>query len=223
MDQPIIQWDWVSSHLDTIWALLVEHLELSIIAVAAGFAISFVAALVAHRWRALGGPIIGVAGILYTIPSIALFAALVRITGLTIVSVEIPLTLYTLVLLVRNILIGLDSVPPDVREAAIAMGYTRSQVLWKVELPLAVPLIVAGVRIATVSTIGLVTIAAYLGFGGLGRLIADGFQTFFDTKIVLGAGLSVLLAIVANALLVGAQDFLTPWTRRRVVAPVRQA
>ena len=153
-----IDWQWMLDHLDDLAARTVQHLWLTLIAVFIGFLISFFLAILAVRRRATYGPILGVTDILYTIPSLALFAALVSITGITLFTVEIPLVMYTLVIYVRNIATGFDTVPADVLEAANGMGYTRTQRLWRVEVPLAVPLIVAGLRLATVSTIGLVTV-----------------------------------------------------------------
>ncbi len=156
---------------------LIDHLVLTVIAVAAGFALSLALTLIIVRWRRLGGPILAVTGTMYTIPSLALFALLVPITGLSLVSAEIGLISYTLLILVRNMLAGLDGVPRDILEAADGMGQTRVQRLVGVELPLAVPLIVAGLRIATVTTIGLVMVTAVIGEGGLGTGAAAGLLT----------------------------------------------
>ena len=153
----------------------------------------------------------------YTIPSFALFAALVTITGLSILTAEIPLVLYTIILFVPNIVAGFDSVPWDVLDAADGMGFTRGQRWWRVELPLAVPLVVAGLRLASVSTIGLVTVSAILGqgFGGLGYYILDGYQRHFTTEILVGGLLSIALAVVADMAFVLLQRLLTPWAARR--------
>jgi osmoprotectant transport system permease protein len=167
----------------------------------------------AHRYRFLYAPIAWVTGLLYTIPSIALFVILLPITGLTYTTAEIGLVSYTLLILIRNIVVGLAGVPEDVKEAARGMGYTKRQLLWRVELPLALPAVVAGIRIATVSTIGLVTVAAIIGRGGLGQFILEGLQTFFNTQILLGAVLSVALALAADGALLGVQKVLTPWSR----------
>jgi osmoprotectant transport system permease protein len=165
------------------------------------------------RWRGSYGPITAVAGIIYTIPSIALFVALIPITGLSVTSAEIALIGYTLLILVRNMVTGIDGVPPDARDAADGMGFTRRRRLWRIELPLALPVIVAGLRIATVSTIGLVTVSALIGQGGLGWLILDGLRRGFPTMTIVGAVGSVLLAVVADALFVLALRGLTPWSR----------
>jgi osmoprotectant transport system permease protein len=210
---PLIDWEWIATHLDDIWALTVQHIWLTVIAVSVGFALSFGLALVAIRWRASYAPITAVAGIIYTIPSIALFVALVPITGLSVASAEIALIGYTLLILVRNTVVAIDGVPPDARDAADGMGFTPSRRLVRIELPLALPVIVAGLRIATVSTIGLVTVSALIGQGGLGRLIADGLRRGFPTMTIVGAAGSVMLAIVADGLFVLALRGMTPWSR----------
>ena len=213
--EPIVRWDWVLDHLDDLAERISEHVTLTVIAVGVGFFISFVLAIAITRRRWLFGPVTAVAGILYTIPSLALFAILVPITGLTILTAEIALVSYTILILVRNIVAALEGVPAEVREAADGMGYSRWARLWRVELPLAVPVIVAGVRIATVTTIGLVTVSALIGQGGLGDLIQDGIRRFFPTMIILGAVLSVVLAVIADVLLLLVQRLVTPWSRAR--------
>lgn len=214
-DRPLIDWDWIATHLDDLWALTIEHIVLTVIAVGVGFAISFVLSLLIVRWRGAYGPVTAVAGILYTIPSLALFAALVPITGLTATSALIALVSYTLLILVRNIVTGIDGVPADAREAADGMGFTHGGRLRHVDLPLAMPVIVAGLRIATVTTIGLVTVSALIGQGGLGRLINDGLRRSFPTMTITGAVLSVLLAVIADILFVLALRAMTPWSRVR--------
>src|SRR3954465_9622095 len=186
--------------LDELVARTIQHIWLAGIAVVIGFVISFLLAIIAVRRRATYGPIPGLADVLYTIPSLAVFAALVSITGITLLTVEIPLVMYTLVIYVRNIATGLDGVPAEVVEAANGMGYTRSQRLWRVEVPLAVPLIVAGVRLATVSTLALVTVSSILGdtFGGLGFFILEGYRRNFPTELYFGAIPSVILALLAD-------------------------
>jgi osmoprotectant transport system permease protein len=211
----LVRWDWVWSHGDKIWMRLVQHVRLTVIAVAIGLLISFPLGILAHRHRAAYTPIAWITGLLYTIPSLALYVIFIPITGLSTTTAEIGLVSYTLLILIRNIVVGLSGVPEDVKEAARGMGYTKRELLWRVELPLALPAIMAGIRIATVSTIGLVTVAALIGRGGLGQFILEGLQTFFNTEIVVGAVLSVALALVADALLLGTQRVLTPWTRVR--------
>ena len=215
-DEPLIEWEWIARNADQILDRLVQHVGLTVIAVAVGFAISFVLALLIHRRRRLYGPLTGAAATLYTIPSIALFAALTPITGFgSILTAEIALVSYTLLILLRNIVAGLDSVPAEVREAATAMGYSAWQRLWRVELPLALPLIVAGVRITTVTTVGLVTVAAVIGQGGLGQLILTGLRSFFATPTYVGAFLSLALALALDVALLWLQRRLTPWAAPR--------
>lgn len=216
-DQPLVDLDWIVAHLDEIARRTLEHLWIASLAVGVGFVVAFALARWSLRHRRAYGPIIGVTGVLYTIPSIALFAALVGITGISLLTAEIALVIYTLQILVRNIVAGFDAVPADVLEAADGLGYSRLDRLRRVELPIAIPLIVAGLRLASVSTIGLVTIAAQLGeaFGGLGVLITQGLQTFFATKVYVGALLSIGLAIVADVAFVVAERRLTPWARAR--------
>jgi osmoprotectant transport system permease protein len=213
--EPLIRWDWIASHLDEIALRIGEHVELAGIAVVLGFVIAFALSLLVLRYRLLEQPAIFVTGTLYTIPSLALFALLVPYTGLTILTAEIGLVGYTLLILIRNIVGGIRGVPEDVTEAARGMGYTRAQILWRVELPLALPVIVAGVRVATITTIGLVTVTALIGQGGLGYLILIGIQRFFSTPLIAGAALSVALAIAADGALVLVQRRLTPWARAR--------
>ena len=190
-------------------------MELTVVAVAVGLAISFPLALIARRWRWAGAPVLSATGILYTVPSLALFAMLVPWTGLSRTTAEIGLVGYTLLILIRNIVTGLDSVPEDVREAARGMGFTRRRQLWRIELPLALPAIIAGVRIATVTTIGLVTVTALIGQGGLGQLILEGLIRDFRTPLVVGTVLSVALAVIADVGLIGLERLLTPWRRER--------
>jgi osmoprotectant transport system permease protein len=188
-----------------------------VVAVVVGFAISFALALLIRRRRWLEAPIIGVSGVLYAIPSLALFAFLVPFTGIqNPLTAEIALVSYTILILLRNMLAGLESVPRDVIEAADGMGYTAAQRLWRVELPVALPVIVAGLRIATVTIIGLVTVTALIGLGGLGYLIVEvGYRRFFLTATIVGSLGAVLLAVVADRGFVLLQQALTPWARRR--------
>lgn len=210
---PWLRWDWVTSHLDDIWAATRQHVELTAIAIAIGLALSIPLALLARRVRWLEAPILSTTGILYTIPSLALFAMLVPWTGLSRTTSEIGLVSYTLLILIRNIVAGLDGVPVDVKEAAVGMGFSPARQLVRIELPLAMPVIVAGIRIATVTTIGLVTVTALIGQGGLGQLILDGLIRDFRTPLVVGSVLSVALAVVADVGLAGVQRLLTPWSR----------
>ncbi len=211
--EPLVRWDWIASHLDEFAFRLGEHVELTAIAVGVGFVIAFALSLLILRAPRTEGPITWITGTLYTIPSLALFALLIPYTGLTILTAEIGLVGYTLLIFIHNIVNGIRGVPADVREAAVGMGYTPREILWRIELPLAAAVIIAGVRVATVSTIGLVTVTALIGQGGFGFLILIGLQRFFTTELIAGAVLSVALAVVADALLVLLQRRLTPWTR----------
>ena len=211
---PWIRWDWVAGHRELITDALGQHLELTSVAVLVGLVLSFPLALAARRWGRLRGPVLGGAGVVYAIPSLALFALLVPWTGLTTTTSEIGLVGYTLLILIRNILAGLDSVPAELREAAEGLGFGRRRLLARVELPLALPAIVAGVRIATVTTIGLVTVTAFISQGGLGQLILDGLIRDFRTPLVVGTVLSVALAVAADAGLAGLARLLTPWAGR---------
>jgi osmoprotectant transport system permease protein len=205
---------WIVDHIDELAARTVQHVFLTAIAVGVGFLISLGLAIIAVRRRRSHGPILALTSILYTIPSLALFAALISVTGISLLTVEIPLVMYTLVIFVRNIATGLDNVPGEVLEAADGLGYTGRQRLWRVELPLAVPLIVAGVRLATVSTIGLVTVTSIMGdsFGGLGFFILEGYRRSFPTEIYFGAIPSILLAVAFDFALARLQRAITPWS-----------
>jgi osmoprotectant transport system permease protein len=212
---PYVDWGWVAGHLDDVWVRLINHVLLTAVAVGVGLVISLPLALLVVRRRWTYAPITSFTGILYTIPSLALFALLVPVTGFSVLTAEIGLVSYTLLILIRNIAAGLDSVPGDVKEAAVGMGLSRRQVLWRVELPLALPVIVAGLRVATVTTIGLVTVTSLIGLSNLGQFILDGINRLFRTPMVLGAVLSILLAVVADALLLWLQGLISPWTRAR--------
>jgi osmoprotectant transport system permease protein len=211
--EPLVRWDWVAAHLDEIGQRLVEHVELTVIAVGVGFVIAFGLSLIIVRRPGIEGPVTFVTGTLYTIPSLALFVLLIPYTGLSVLTAEIGLVSYTLLILIRNIVRGIRGVPADVREAATGMGYRPRERLWRVEVPLAVPAIIAGVRVATISTIGLVTVTALIGQGGFGYLILIGIQRFFSTELLVGAVCSVALAIAADGALVLLQRRLTPWAR----------
>ena len=212
--EPLILWDWTFSHLPDIVRRVEEHLILTAIAVGVGFVLAFALSLAIRREPALYAPVTWVAGVMYSIPSLALFALLVPFTGLSITTAEIGLVSYTLLILVRNIVGGIRSVPPDVREAAVGMGYSQWQLLWQIELPLGLAVIVAGVRVAVVTTIGLVTVTGVIGQGGLGALILQGIQQFFATPLVIGAVLSIALAVILDGVLVAIQRRATPWTRK---------
>lgn len=211
--EPLIRPEWIVDHLGEIGEKLGEHILLTLIAVGVGAALSFVLSLWTLRQPGAYAPVTWVAGVLYTVPSLALFALLVPITGLSVLTAEIGLVSYTLLILIRAIVGGVRGVPADVREAAEGLGYTPQQSLWQVELPLALPVIVAGLRVAVVTTTGLVTVTALIGQGGLGYFILQGIQRFFSTALIVGALLSVALAVLADGALVLLQRRLTPWLR----------
>lgn len=211
----MIDWSWVQRNMGEIINRTWEHLRLTGISVALGLVISIGLAVVALRWRWTYPPITGFAGLLYTIPSLALFALLVPFSGLTDATAIIALTSYTLFILVRNVVTGIDGVPAAVLEAADGMGYTRSARFWKMEVPLALPAIIAGVRIATVTTVGLVTITAVIGLGGYGFFILRGLNTFFWTQLLVGVFLSVVLATVLDLMFVFLGKRLSPWSREK--------
>jgi len=192
-----------------------EHLKMTAIAVVLGFVIAFAAALVAHRHRRFEGPFANVASLFYTIPAIAFFQIMVPVTGIGWTTIEIALVSYTLLILFRNILTGLREVPPEVKEAAEGMGLTRRQTLLRVELPLAVPAIIAGLRVATVTTISLATIAAFITPLGLGAPIFNAIQSGANTEFVGASLLAIALALLADVLIVMLQRLVSPWTRAR--------
>ena len=212
---PFFDLGWTMRHLDDVATKVLAHLVLTGLAVGIGLLISLALALLIVRYRWLDSPVTWITGILYTIPSLALFALLVPFWGFSLRTAEVGLVSYTLLILIRNILAGLRGVPPEVREAAVGMGYSPTQVLVRVDLPLALPVIIAGVRIATVTTIGLVTVTAIIGRENLGQFILEGINQLFSTKIVLGAVLSIALAVAADVLLLGVQRLATPWLRAR--------
>jgi osmoprotectant transport system permease protein len=209
--------DWFTQNWSgVLQPALVQHVELTAKAVAIGFGIAFVAAVAARRFRFFETPFSLFSAFVYTIPSLALFQLLIPITGLTDTTVEIALVGYTLLILFRNILAGLRGVPGDVLESARGMGLTSMQILWRIELPLALPSIVAGIRIAVVSTISLATIAAFVRPVGLGHPIFDAIQNnIFKTELFAAGGLAVALAFAADILLVLTQRALTPWSYAR--------
>ncbi len=218
--EPLVRWDWLGAHLGPIADRVGQHLYLTVIAVAVGFAISFLLAALSIRRRRLYPFIVVLSTAIYTIPSFAVFVVLIVITGPSVLSAEVPLVMYTIVLFVPNIVAGFDTVPGDVIESANGMGFTPWQRWWQVELPLALPLVVASIRLATVSTIGLVTVTAVLGdsLGGLGYYILDGYHRTFTTEILVGGLLSIALAVLADLTLVLLQRVLTPWVAAREVA-----
>ncbi|HEX2084785.1 MAG TPA: ABC transporter permease [Solirubrobacteraceae bacterium] len=204
---------WIADNLDRYTDPLGQHLFLTVTSVAIGFAIAAVLALVAHRRRRLVGPITNATAILYTIPSVAAFFLLLPITGRGDDTAIVALTAYTLLILFRNMIDGLDSVPEDSRDAGRGMGLTERQLLWRVELPLALPAIVAGLRVATTTTVGLAALAFFAGAGGLGESIQEDLA--FKSNVVTASVMCVLLAAALDAVLLVVQRLLTPWSRVR--------
>jgi len=209
---PWINWDWLSTHIPYVLAAVQEHVILTVIALAGGFVIALPLGVAADRFH-LRPAVLTVFGGFYTIPSIALFALLIPYTGLGTLTAEIPLIGYNVLILVRNVLVGLDAVPPDVIDAADGMGYRPWARLIRIELPLALPAIFAGLRVATVSTIGIVTITAVIGLGGLGQLILRGLIESFHTPLVVATALCIVLAFLADLLVAVAQRLAVPWSR----------
>lgn len=212
-EQPWIIWSWLFDHVQLFVDAIGQHLLLTVIAVGVGLIISLPVGLIAHRYTWLRNPVLTVFGIVYTIPSLALFSLLVPFTGFTILTAEIGLVGYTVLVLVRNVMVGLDAVPPDVLDAANGMGYRPLARLLRVELPLALPSIFAGLRIATVTTIGLITITAVIGQVSLGQLIYVGLIEGFRTPLLVATVLSIALALVADLSLAGVQRLAVPWAR----------
>ncbi len=206
--------DWIRDHIGDYMSPLVRHLELTVVSVLAGFVIAFALALLAHRRRWLTGPITGITGVMYTIPSLALFAILLPITGFGFVTGVIALTSYNLLVIFRNVIAGLDNVPDAAKDAATGMGMTPRQCLWRVELPLAIPEIVAGVRVATTTTVGLAALAFVAGAGGLGQQII--LDQNFKSNIVVASVFCILLAAALDLLLLLGERLALPWRR---VAP----
>jgi osmoprotectant transport system permease protein len=206
-------WQYVEDRRDEIVDATVQHVQITVLAVVLGILIAFPLALLARRYPRLESTILGVSTGIYTIPSLALFPLLVPFTGLSRTTVVIGLALYALTILVRAVLEGLRSVPDDVRESATGLGYGATRLLVRIELPLAIPVIMAGLRVATVSTVALTTVGSLVAYGGLGQLIKDGVSTNFRAELMTAAILCVVLAIVLDLVIVIAQRLITPWTR----------
>jgi osmoprotectant transport system permease protein len=202
---------WIVDNFDRYTHPFLQQLVLVLVAVAIGFAIAFVLALVAHRHRALVAPITQITGILYTLPSVAVFFLLLPVTGRGFDTALIALVAYTLLIIFRNVITGLDGVPAEARDAGRGMGLTERQLLWRVELPLALPEIMAGLRIAVTTTVGLASLAFLAGAGGLGDAIFN--DRFFRSNVLVAGGLCVLLAVVLDLAVLALQKALTPWTR----------
>ncbi|MET8505403.1 ABC transporter permease [Streptomyces sp. NPDC004787] len=192
-----------------------QHVGITVATVLIGLAVAVPLALLVRARPRWAGPVLGLTTLLYTVPSLAMFSLLLPFLGLSTALVVTGLVLYSLTILVRGVLAGLAAVPAETREAARGMGYGPGRLLWEVELPLALPALMAGIRMATVSTIALTTVGAVVGRGGLGNLIEDALPTFFKAQVLAAAVLCVLLAVAADLLLLGLQRLLTPWTRAR--------
>ncbi|MFD7712598.1 ABC transporter permease [Streptomyces sp. NPDC059785] len=200
----------------------VQHVWITVASVAIGVVVAFPLALLARRYRGFAGPVLGVTTVLYSIPSLAMFSLLLPLFGLSASLVITGLVLYSLTILVRNILAGLQAVPEEAREAARGLGYGPARLLWEVELPLALPSVLAGVRIATVSTVALTTVGYIVDYGGLGTLIVSGLHSDFKAQVLTASVICVLLALLADLLLLGLQRLLTPWTRAGRTSRIRR-
>jgi osmoprotectant transport system permease protein len=207
--------EYLTSRADNLTDALVQHVWITVVSVLIGLAVALPLALLARRYRRLEGIVVGTTTALYTIPSLALFALLLPVFGISPATVVTGLVLYSLTILVRNIIEGLRSVPPDVVESALGMGYGSTRLLFRVELPLAIPAVMAGLRIATVSTVALTTVGAIVNYGGLGNLLLQAVNTQFRPQVLTASVLCVLLAVVFDVVLVGAQRLMTPWARGR--------
>ncbi|MGA9749521.1 MAG: ABC transporter permease [Nocardioides sp.] len=206
--------EYFRTRSDIIADALVQHIWITVVSVLLGLAFAFPLALLARRYRRLEGIVVGATTAVYTIPSLALFALLLPFTGLSPATVILGLALYSLTILVRNIIEGLKAIPDEVRESAVGMGYARTRMLFGVDLPLALPTIMAGLRVAAVSTVALTTVGSIVGYGGLGNLLLTAVDSQFKAQVLTAGVLCVLLAIGFDVLLVGLQRVLTPWTRR---------
>jgi osmoprotectant transport system permease protein len=205
--------DWARENIGRYGTPVLQQLELVVVSVLIGFAIAFALSLLAHRMRWLRPPLLAGTGILFAIPSVAFFLLLLPITGRSRETAIIALSAYTLQIIYRNVMVGLDNVPDSVKVAARGMGLTERQILWKVEVPLAIPEIIAGLRIATVSTMAIATLAVFAGGGGLGTQIYGGGNLNFPTSIIIAGGIAFVLAISFDVLLLLFQRFATPWRR----------
>jgi osmoprotectant transport system permease protein len=213
---PWFSWDYVQTHVDDLVAAGKEHLLITLSAVLLAMVIAVPLAVLVRRYRSLRGPVLALGGVLYTIPALALISLLWPVFGLTPVTVTIALAVYALLVVLRNTLVGLEGVPADVIDAARGIGYGNRRLLWRVEFPLAIPAILAGARLAVVSTVGLVTIGAMVGHGGFGTLIVGGFiDNFYHAQIMTATLLTVALAVALEALLLLLERALTPWSRTR--------
>lgn len=206
-------WEFVSDRQSELVDATLQHVLITVASVAAGVLVAFPLALLARRFPRLESSVLGVSTGIYTIPSLALFPLLVPFTGISPTTVVVGLALYALTILVRSMLEGLKAVPADVRESATGLGYGATRLLFRIELPLALPVVIAGLRVATVSTVALTTVGSLVAYGGLGNLIKEGVETNFRAELFTAAVLCVVLAVLLDAVLVATQRVLTPWTR----------
>jgi osmoprotectant transport system permease protein len=206
-------WDWATEHINRFGTPALQQFELVVISVLIGFAIAFAFALLAHRFRPLQWPFLAGTGVLFAIPSIAFFLLLLPITGRGRETAIIALSAYTLQIIYRNVMQGLSNVPESAKDSARGMGLTRRQILWKVELPLAVPEIIGGLRIATVSTMAIATLAVFANAGGLGTQIFTGGNNGFPTAIVIAAAIAIAMGLGFDLVLLTVQRIVTPWRR----------
>ncbi len=213
--------EYVTSRGQELADATAQHVWITVVSVVLALLVAFPLALAARRWQRAYGPVLGLTTILYTVPSLAMYALLLPLFGVGASVVVTGLVLYSLTVLVRNILAGLESVPDDAREAARGMGYGPGRLLFRVELPLSLPALMAGLRIATVSAVALTTVGAIVGFGGLGNLIYEGMDSFFKAQVLTASVICVLLAVLADVLLLGVQRLLTPWVRAGAPKPRR--
>ncbi len=218
--EPIVRWSWIGDHTDELTTLTLHHLKLALLPILFGLIIAIPLGIMCARWRWLYPPTLGVANVLYGVPSLALFMLFIPYFGIgsggqADFTIIIPLTLFSLSVLVPNVVDGLRSVPDPVRQAATAMGFGTLRRLVQVELPIAVPVVIAGARVAAVASISLVSVGVLIGNGGLGQLFIDGYSRDFTTPIIVSCVLIIILALVSDGVLVGAQRLLTPWSRTR--------
>jgi osmoprotectant transport system permease protein len=207
--------DWAKENIDRYGTPTLQHLEIVLLSILIGFVVAFALALVAHRSRWLQPPLLAATGVLYTIPSIAFFFLLLPVTGLGRDTAVIVLAAYTLQIIYRNTILGLANVPESVKDAARGMGFTRRQILWRIELPLAIPEIIAGLRVAAVSTIAIATLAVFISAGGLGTEMYGGGNLTFPTTVIIAAAIVMLMALAFDAILLIVQRLATPWRRAR--------
>jgi len=210
-----MMWSWIPQNWSLIWNLTWENAKLGVLPALYGLVISLPLGIVAARWRWFYPPVLTVVNVLYAIPSLALFIALIPAFGLTDTTVIIALTVFSLCVILPNVVAGLRAVPAPIRQAATAMGYSALRRLVTVELPLAIPVIIAGLRVAVVSNISLASLGQLIGVSSLGYLFIDGLQRDFPTEIYVGLVLIIVLALVCDLILVGVRRALTPWEPRR--------